>query len=52
MGRDFPPLYGKSKFYLNKKNKALKNIAKYEAKINKEKAIIAICDKEMSNENK
>ena len=53
MGLACPPFYGKSKFYFNKKNKALENIAKFEAKINKEKAIIDICDKELAkNETK
>lgn len=44
MGEMFPPLYGKSKFYAKKKEKALKKIAKQEL-------IVEICDKYL-NENK
>ena len=41
MGVAFPPLYGKSKFYENKKAKALNKIAKLEA-------IVAECDKQLA----
>ena len=40
-GLDAPPFYGKSKFYENKKEKALKKIAKLEA-------IVAECDKQLA----
>ena len=44
MGEMFPPLYGKSKFYAKKKEKALKKIAKLQL-------IVEECDKHL-NENK
>ena len=40
-GLDAPPFYGKSKFYENKKAKALKKIAHYEA-------VDAECDKQLA----
>lgn len=43
-GEGCPPLYGKSKFYVNKKEKALKKIAKLQL-------IVEECDKHL-NENK
>ena len=46
MGIALPPLYGKSKFYANKKAKALKKIAKLQE-------VVKECDKELAkNENK
>ena len=44
MGWTAPPLYGKSKFYEKKKEKALN-------KIEKLKEIIAICDLEIKKAN-
>ncbi len=41
MGQICPPLYGKSKFYQKKKEKALKKIAKLQA-------VIEECDKEIA----
>ena len=41
MGVAFPPFYGTSKFYENKKAKALKKIASLEA-------IVAECDKQLA----
>lgn len=40
MGLGFPPLYGKSKFYANKRAKALK-------KIDALNAVVAECDKHL-----
>ena len=45
MGLGFPPLYGKSKFYAKKKEKALK-------KIEELKLVIAECDKHLNEEVK
>ena len=46
MGQSLPPFYGKSKFYANKKAKALKKIAKLQE-------VVKECDKELAkNENK
>lgn len=45
-GEACPPLYGKTKFYLKKKNKSLKAIEKHTA-------IIELCDKAIKeNEQK
>lgn len=44
-GIDFPPYYGKSKFYENKKAKALAKIAKLQN-------VVAECDKHITDENK
>lgn len=52
MGRDFPPLYGKSKFYSRKKQKAAEKILKYKDKIKMQEEIILFCDKELSNGEK
>ena len=41
MGLAFPPLYGKSKFYANKRQRLLKRISKLEEKVK-------VCDKEIS----
>lgn len=45
MGWTCPPYYGKSKFYENKKKKALEKIAKLEL-------VVAECDKHLKDENK
>lgn len=46
MGHACPPLYGKSKFYEKKREKALKKIAKLQL-------VVEECDKEIAkNENK
>lgn len=42
MGIMAPPLYGKSKFYQKKKDKAMKKIAKYQAIVNECNRIIAL----------
>ena len=42
MGIMAPPLYGKSKFYQKKKDKAIKKVAKYEAIINECNKMIAL----------
>ncbi|MBR5223802.1 MAG: hypothetical protein IKV81_06540 [Clostridia bacterium] len=47
MGLEFPPIYGKSKFYARKKQKAAEKILKYEDKIKEQKEIIIICEKEL-----
>lgn len=53
MGVKCPPYYGKSKFYQHKKENASKKIAKYENKINEQKEIIIVCEKEIAKyENK
>lgn len=44
-GLDFPPYFGKSKFYANKKEKALKKIAKLQE-------VVKVCDEYLSKENK
>lgn len=44
MGEMFPPLYGKSKYFAKKREKALKKMAK-------QQLIVEICDKYL-NENK
>ena len=45
MGWTCPPYYGKSKFYANKKAKALAKIAKLQA-------VVAECNKHLENEDK
>lgn len=45
MGQELPPFYGKSKFYLKKKQKAL-------AKIEKLKKVIDECDKNLNKDEK
>ena len=44
MGQWFPPLYGKSKFYFKKKQRALAKIAKLQT-------VVAECDKAIAAEN-
>ena len=43
MGLICPPLYGKSKFYAKKKEKALKKIAKFQE-------VVKICDEKLKAE--
>lgn len=45
MGHAFPPLYGKSKFYAKKKEKALKKIAKLQE-------VVKACDEKIKAEEK
>ena len=53
MGLACPPLYGKSKFYANKKAKSLKKIEKLQAKITALNAVVEVCNKELAkNETK
>lgn len=42
MGQWFPPLYGKSKFYAKKREKALKKIAKLQV-------VVAECNRAIEN---
>ena len=52
-GQDFPPYYGKSKFYARKKENTLKKIAGLENKIATLKAVVEICDEKIAeNEQK
>ena len=43
MGLIMPPLYGKSKFYAKKKEKALKKIAKLQE-------VVKVCDEKLKEE--
>ena len=47
MGIELPPFYGKSKFYQNKKSKALSKIAKLQEKLAQQHAIVKECDKHL-----
>lgn len=44
MGHEFPPLYGKSKFYAKKKARALKKIAKLQN-------VVKVCDEKIKEQN-
>ena len=48
MGKWCPPYYGNSNFYAKKKEKAQKQMEKYQAKIKELREVISVCDCELA----